>query len=452
MNSLTKADLHNELSLLQSANQIVLVKLSLLNGVMRKSGITWENPMDLLNESFDVARSHLVRQHYAKKQRYLVERIEDCNQRLQLLLRNPEMEMDVSREDEFNVNVDELLAHAQEVLQRQGATSEPLPTPSDPLPPQPPPPPPRTSTKESSASMSPVPSPNSPPRLPTPVVSPAHPRPSSTNEEKIRSLWPSEDDDPIMKPSSNSKMVSRPLSLPHKLSPASPQPTKALRTPERRTSLVVKQHKLSLWRKEIHHRLETSYLIMKKIIPRDIPRFLSPNDQDQDTQQQQFCYHFGFNANLGKRILQKKCLWLITFSDLELSLISREDLEDGGAYALKGQALDIVELSAIYYRLDPLPEEEQDGEEGHGSGSGKATHRQLSGDWEDLVHKIRKKLKYYLTQEENGTLSEQLRRHPAYEELKKEKKKEEIKESDVLSVPLSQTSQRRRGSLRYEEI
>jgi hypothetical protein len=448
MNSVTKSDLHNELSLLQSANQIVLVKLSLLNGVMRKSGITWQNPMDLLNETFDVARSHLVRQHYVKKQRYLEERIDDCNRRLQLLPSHPEVGTEVSREDESDVNVEELIAHAQRVLQKQEALHGSS-TPSSHQTPQPPPPPPRPSltpqhsapvlsTKESTSSLSSVPSPRSP-RMPTPVVSPAQPRPSSTREEKIRALWPAEDEeDPIMNPSHDSVPVpvpiSRPVSLPHKAPSQSPKNP----PPERRTSLVAKQHKLSLWRKEIHERLETAYLVMKKIVPRDIPRLLSPND-DFEQQTQQFCYHFGFELALGKRILQKKCLWLITFSDSELSQVSREDLEDGGAYALKGQALDVIELSAIYYRLDPLPKE---GEEHDSKG------RHPGEDWEDMVHKIRKKLKYYLTQEANGTLSEHLRRHPAYEVKREKKREEEIKEK-APSVP---SPQRRRGSLRYEDI
>jgi hypothetical protein len=469
MNSTTRADLHRELSLLQSAMQIVLVKLSLLNGAMRKSGASVENPMALMDESYDVARCHLARLHYEKKQRFLQHRISECNSRLEQMLAsergagNEGLAVSVEQgEDE--VNVEELLAQAQEILgQRQPPRQ---PHGGEERPPQPPPPPPRTEesflspvlTRQWSSSSSP-PTPRHH-RLPTPVPSPAPgPRHRAASveskrdrSERERALWPSDDEkDRDDQDENRGEQVSsppRPLSLPlpHRLLPS------ASDRPERRASLVAKQQKLFLWRREMDSRLEAAYQTMKRIVPRGIPPFLSGGagadvgggSVVSDAQTTQFCYHFGFETALGKRILQKRCLWLISFSAAELARVTPSDLDDGGAYALKGQALDLTELSALYYRLDPLLSESTAGE-------GPRQEAALMGgsgaeDREEIVHRLRKKLKHLLTLEESGTLPESLRRHPAYGA-------EQLQTEPMPRPTLSpQSPERRPGSLRFEEI
>jgi hypothetical protein len=478
MNSMTKTELHLELSLLRSALEVVLMKLSLLNGAMRKCGITVENPMDLMHEAYDVARCHLARLHYEKKQRFLQYRMSECNSRLKMALvvaGDEEMEEttedqgkdeEEKEEEEVRLDVEESQPQPPSPGQRNledppsQVIEEQLPPQSQPPPPPPPPAPPRPEnpalgshvlTRQWSSSSSP-PAPEAH-RLPTPVPSPAKSRLSASSKsgwsQRERALWPSDDDerdgDEAMVGESDSLQTKpppppppRPLSLPLPHLHSRPLPSVSDR-PERRSSLVVKQQKLFLWRKEIDSRLEAAYHIMKRIVPRGIPPFLG-GVVITDVQTTQFCYHFGFRPALGKRILQKRCLWLISFTAAELSRVTAADLEEGGAYALKGQALDLTEMSAIYYRLDPLVQETSAGE-------GPRQEARVGEERDEVIHKLRKKLNHLLTLDESGTLPESLKRHPAYGV-----QEEQEQSGEPVPSPERRQSQQRRGSLRFEEI
>lgn len=183
MNSVTRSEIHHELALLQSANQIVLVKISLLNGVLRKSGISCEDPMELTHELYDVTRCHLCRLYYDKKLAYLQSRINSCTEKLKLLPEDMNIECTVGGEGEdtdyvdilANLSLDIEPHHISPQISPHFSPNRPksieLPFPphlplsspknsqdqpiltSPNKPPQPPPPPPRLSSTSQSLSI-----------------------------------------------------------------------------------------------------------------------------------------------------------------------------------------------------------------------------------------------------------------------------------------------------------
>ena len=58
---------------------------------------------------------------------------------------------------------------------------------------------------------------------------------------------------------------------------------------------------------------------------------------------------FGLSSDISKRLLNKKCLWLIRMSSEEISRLHEADLY--GRYNTSGQLLDIIETAAIYCSL-----------------------------------------------------------------------------------------------------
>ncbi len=58
---------------------------------------------------------------------------------------------------------------------------------------------------------------------------------------------------------------------------------------------------------------------------------------------------FGYSRQLAKRILSKKCLWLIRLKDTDFARLTAEELS--GKYGYDSQGLDIKELASIYVSL-----------------------------------------------------------------------------------------------------
>jgi hypothetical protein len=91
-----------------------------------------------------------------------------------------------------------------------------------------------------------------------------------------------------------------------------------------------------IWREKISSYCQECLLEQRRFIPSDI--FLSS--------QTQLMHERGMSAVLAKRLMTKKCLWLIRMSEYYISKLHYAELH--GKYSVEGNNLDIVETLAIY--------------------------------------------------------------------------------------------------------
>ena len=104
----------------------------------------------------------------------------------------------------------------------------------------------------------------------------------------------------------------------------------------------------------------------------------------------------GLSSDIAKRLLNKKCLWLVRMSPEEISRLHEADLF--GRYNTSGQVLDIVEIAAIYCSL---PDEYLN------------DHTGKKKEWADLLEQ---NLKQMLIEQEKHTLPKGKQRSPLYKE------------------------------------
>ena len=478
MNSVTRIDLLNELNLLQSALQIVLVKLSLLSGVIEKSGILFDDPLSLRNESYEVARCHLSREFYQKKFNYLQERITKCNEKL-LIISNEANNVSETNErvqegleehelDYYdiltNLSIEipsEISQNSQYSSQQQRPNSIRLPFPpvlstSSQVPFSPskilrnqqslvttssttPPQSPSTLQQFQSSNFT---SPITPSRIQTPENIDIDQTNSNNSMQQSTHFSQS------LSEESNSQIIT----------PLTPTPTNNNdnnnNVLQRRASLSIhspqKQIKLSNWRREIHPHLEKCYIEMKKIIPRDIFN-LSKKMIEIIEFERILVTVYGYSTPLANRIIQKKCLWLISLPIIQIMKMSDDELLQ--IYTPKGQNLDVVELSAVYYVLDPLIDESRNNDRLNIQTSEEIlnTLNEMSEKRLEMIHKLRKKLKHLLNQNNSDEFQFNSQRHPSYSSsflLLPEKQ-------ETLPSPQQQqhlTQRKQPKALKYEEI
>jgi hypothetical protein len=97
-----------------------------------------------------------------------------------------------------------------------------------------------------------------------------------------------------------------------------------------------KKEKEREWREKISTYAEECLTEQRRFIPPDI--FTASTSQ--------LVHEKGIPAALAKRLMQKKCLWLIRMSESYISKLHYADLL--GKYSVEGNNLDIVETLAIY--------------------------------------------------------------------------------------------------------
>jgi hypothetical protein len=138
------------------------------------------------------------------------------------------------------------------------------------------------------------------------------------------------------------------------------------------------------WREKISAYAQECLIEQRRFIPPDI--FSST--------QTQLVHEKGIPAILAKRLMQKKCLWLIRMSESYISKLHYAELQ--GKYSIEGNNLDIVETLAISACVPvKFPND----------GNGKKALWRKSLD--DTVKKL-------MTSKENNTLSASLLRNQAY--------------------------------------
>jgi hypothetical protein len=96
------------------------------------------------------------------------------------------------------------------------------------------------------------------------------------------------------------------------------------------------KEKEKIWREQISAYAQECLMEQRRFIPPDI--FV--NTQTQLIQEK------GIPVILAKRIMQKKCLWLIRMSESYIGKLHYAELQ--GKYSVEGNNLDIVETLAIY--------------------------------------------------------------------------------------------------------
>jgi chaperonin cofactor prefoldin len=144
------------------------------------------------------------------------------------------------------------------------------------------------------------------------------------------------------------------------------------------------KEKERLWREQISTYAQECLIEQRRFIPPDI--FVSTQTQLIDEKK--------IPATLAKRLMQKKCLWLIRMSEEYISKLHYAELQ--GKYSVEGNNLDIVETLAIYACVPvKLPND----------GNGKKAL------WRKSLEQTVKKL---MTAKENNILSASQLRNPAY--------------------------------------
>jgi hypothetical protein len=144
------------------------------------------------------------------------------------------------------------------------------------------------------------------------------------------------------------------------------------------------KNKERLWREKISKYAQECLVEQRRFIPPDI--FVSTLTQ--------LMREKGIPAILAKRLMNKKCLWLIRMSESYICKLHYAELH--GKYSVEGNNLDIVETLAIYASVPvKLPND----------GNGKKAL------WRKSIEDTVKKL---MANKENDTLSASLMRNPAY--------------------------------------
>jgi hypothetical protein len=144
------------------------------------------------------------------------------------------------------------------------------------------------------------------------------------------------------------------------------------------------KEKERLWREQISAYAQECLIEQRQFIPPDI--FLCT--------QTQLVNDKGIPIILAKRLMQKKCLWLIRMSESYIGKLQYAELQ--GKYSVAGNNLDIVETLAIYACVPvKFPND----------GNGKKALWRKSLD--DTVKKL-------MASKENNTLSASQLRNPAY--------------------------------------
>jgi hypothetical protein len=175
------------------------------------------------------------------------------------------------------------------------------------------------------------------------------------------------------------------------------------------------KEKERLWREKISSYAQECLIQQRRFIPPDI--FVST--------QTQLVQEKGIPAALAKRLMQKKCLWLIRLSEENISKLHFAELQ--GKYSVESNNLDIVETLALYACVPvKFPHD----------GNGKKAL------WRKSLEDSAKKL---MASKENNTLSASMLRNPAYKNVTGSFT------SDELYVPASDDAEFRPVSGRKEE-
>jgi hypothetical protein len=101
------------------------------------------------------------------------------------------------------------------------------------------------------------------------------------------------------------------------------------------------------------------------------------------------------SGDLAKRLMQKKCLWLLRMADKDLHRIHEAEL--WGKYGFEGQGLDIVELAALYAHMPKKLSND---------GPGKRK--------EAWLKRLESTVRSFMAEEKAGRLAAAKLRHPAY--------------------------------------
>lgn len=96
-----------------------------------------------------------------------------------------------------------------------------------------------------------------------------------------------------------------------------------------------KEKEISRWREDILDYARECLDIMRGFIP---PHILSCSLNQLERE--------GMSKDLAKRVMLKKCLWLVRFTSVDIGKLHIADLN--GRYGVDAQGLDIVETAAIY--------------------------------------------------------------------------------------------------------
>lgn len=96
-----------------------------------------------------------------------------------------------------------------------------------------------------------------------------------------------------------------------------------------------KEREISRWREDILDYARECLDIMRGFIP---PHIMSCTLEQLERE--------GMSKDLAKRVMSKKCLWLVRFTSVDIGKLHIADLN--GRYGVDAQGLDIVETAAIY--------------------------------------------------------------------------------------------------------
>jgi hypothetical protein len=116
-----------------------------------------------------------------------------------------------------------------------------------------------------------------------------------------------------------------------------------------------KEEEMRAWREQIRSYSCECLEIMRAFVP----SFISQASQSDLTSSS----GAGYSVSLAKRLMSKRCLWLVRMSPEDIARIHEIALHQ--TYSWDGQQLDIVEMAAIYKALpatfssDPLGKKEQ---------------------------------------------------------------------------------------------
>ena len=139
------------------------------------------------------------------------------------------------------------------------------------------------------------------------------------------------------------------------------------------------------WRSTIDEFLIHSLLKMRSYVP--------PNIHSASLESLAEC---GLSSDISKRLLNKKCLWLIRMSSDEISRLHEADLF--GRYNTSGQHLDIIETAAVYFSLPDTFLNDHSGKK---------------KEWAQLLEE---NLKQMLSEQEKHNLPKGKLRSPVYKE------------------------------------
>lgn len=178
-----------------------------------------------------------------------------------------------------------------------------------------------------------------------------------------------------------------------------------------------KEKENAAWRNQIDAFAKESLETMRGFIP---PHIFNSTQQTLTTND-------GVSLDLAKRILSKKCLWLIRVSVTDINKMHVAELQ--GRFNHEAQGLDLIELAAIFASVPP-----------------KFLNDDAKGSKEKWRASLEDSLKQYYMQHQKGTLPKLKQRNPAYKGLQPLFTQDELNHS--MNVTSSQGAFNSRASFR----